>query len=450
MTWETLYDAFDPELPVVNRPEWRVARTQGPTERIARWMDLPKGTPQVLLTGTPGSGKSTELYRLAEARADKEFVVLLDLDRHFTEVVGDPTALQRVAAWEVCFLAVLALVRAGEDALGLRFDTEKRELGAAWSRIAKSSQTPEASDLDVGALLRSMAVFASGIAVVAGAAPTAGAGAVVLSLLAGAKEAGMGFRWKLPIGLGRRALPDQDEDLQGLVLVVNRVLGRIQSAHRAVLLIIDGLDRIRELTQARALFVDSTMLARFSCRLVVCGPYALRHRPELAQVRGFRPLTLVNEPVVDQREPWKHGPGIAVFHALFERRAAEAKGLIAAPLLDRLAYYSGGRARDFVRLIRMLAERMMLDDAETPTESHVDDVLDEARRLRETGLNRKHIRVLNDLAADPLRQMPDDPAAWDLLQWDCVLPYPDGSEWFFPHPLLTLNLLRPWPPGSTA
>jgi hypothetical protein len=451
--WEQIYDVFDPERPVVDHPAWRVDRTKGPARQVSRLLDLRVGTPRVLLTGTVGSGKSTELHRIAEARSQVEFVVLLDLDRHFTDVVGDPAALQRVASWEVCFLVGLALVRAAEEVLDLSFDGRKKELSEAWSKAARASHTTDSPELDVGALARSMVVFASSVVGAAvGATTGVGVAAVGLSALGAVKEAGGGFKWRLPISLARKTLPDQDEHLQNLLGVVNRILGEIQQAHRPVLLVIDGLDRIKDVAHARLLFVESEVLARLACRLVVCGPYALRHRPELAQVRGgFRPVTLVNEPVVDQAKPWVHGPGVRVFRELFHRRTDEiAPTLQLDAVVDRLAWYSGGRARDFVRLVRMLAEQALLDGTETPGETQVAAVLDEARRLRETGLNRHHIKVLNEVVADPRRELPEDAAAWDLLQWDCLLPYPNNSEWFFPHPLLTMNVVRPWPPAGTS
>ena len=41
--------------------------------------------------------------------------------------------------------------------------------------------------------------------------------------------------------------------------------------------------------------------------------------------------------------------------------------------------------------------------------------------------------------------------AKDFRHW-CLLPYPNGSEWYFPHPLLTLRRVQlpPRKAGSTA
>src|SRR4051812_34457218 len=105
-TWKTILNRFDPDL--VSPHAWRADREESPAAKILTSLDRPVQTPpKVLLTGTIGTGKSTELLRVAEARARNgdDFVILLDLVRHFRKVVGDLEALQNVTAWEVCFLA---------------------------------------------------------------------------------------------------------------------------------------------------------------------------------------------------------------------------------------------------------------------------------------------------------------------------------------------------------
>jgi hypothetical protein len=63
--------------------------------------------------GTVGTGKTTELLRLAEARAGKELVVFLDLDRHFSDVLGDAPALQHVHSDEPRLRALVERLAAG-------------------------------------------------------------------------------------------------------------------------------------------------------------------------------------------------------------------------------------------------------------------------------------------------------------------------------------------------
>lgn len=263
-----------------------------------------------------------------------------------------------------------------------------------------------------------------------------------LHLLEAVVDAG---RWSLPLGIKKRVLPDQESQVQTLLACVNVLIGLVQQRGTRVLLIIDGLDRIQEFDKARELFIESSMIGSLNCRLVLCGPYVLRYNSAINAVRGFSDVPpLVEEPVLDKAHPETPGPGVAFFRELFQRRVADlrAPNLIREKELGRLAYYSGGRAREFVTLIRAVVTRAWDADAEEVGAALVDDAIDERRRRRETGLHVGHEKIMAAIAADPEHRLPADPLAHDLVAYGAVLPYPDGSEWYYPHPLLMIRFVR--------
>lgn len=445
--WEQLYKRFDPLLPAQDRSS-RADRERSPAGEIATLLGMPFAETRVLLTGTVGTGKSTELLRIAEARAAEDFVVVLDLHRHFSQVMGDEQALERVEAWEVVFLAGVALVRAVTDLLPYPIPEQHLEdLARAWRKLAEVTKTPSEAEVDISGLAKAMIVLGSQAAAPLGGGAVADAGLKVLGAVADA------VRWKLPIGRGKRPPPDQDDHMQTLLAAVNTIIGHVQHRFRRVLFVIDGLDRIRNFERAEALFLRSELIAQLACRIVVCGPFALRSHPAASAIPRFdRVHVLVNEPVMRKDQPSEHGPGVPFFCELYRRRTADldVRELVADDLLEHLAYHSGGRARDFVKSIRMLAEVGWTSDAERATRPLVDKVLDEARRLLEMGLDKGHIEVLEEIAADPLRRLPADPRARDLLSYGQLLPYPNESEWYYPHPLLTMHLVRTNRAGSTG
>jgi hypothetical protein len=447
--WEEIYKRFDPFRPVDN-PAWRAARPRSPANEIIRLVDVPFGEPRALVTGTIGTGKSTELLRMAEARSGRDFVVVLDLVRHFSEVVGDEQALRSVEAWEVVFLAGLAVLRAANEVLPYPIPQSMQDdLGRAWERAAKATDTPrpQGMQLDVSALAKAMVVVASAglplLGLPAGGAAAASVGLKALDVVAG------GAKWSLPLGQATKRKPDQDAEMQSLLFAVNAIIGYVQTKATRVLLLIDGLDRIAELERAESLFLRSEMIALLACRLIVAGPFSLRSHPAAGAIPRFSEVTpIVNEPVMDKHDPGKLGPGVGFFGEIFQRRTADLDtvGLIPPELLAKLAYYSGGRARDFVKSIRSLAEQAWLDDAPVATEPLVDKVLDKMRRLLETGLDEGHIGVLERVMKNPLHRLPGDGKARDLLTYGQLLPYPNETEWYYPHPLLLMHLLR----ASTA
>lgn len=440
--WQQLYQRFD-VYEYVTSSRWRAARALSPARKIIEILSTPFASDaRILVTGTIGTGKTTELLRVVEARANHEFVVFLDLARHFDRL-GRIEGLQHVSQWEVCFLVGLALYRTAEELLGFPFPKDVlKDLASAWGELARASGTPQPAQVDLGKLAKAL--------VSVGAAIVGGPGAAVAGAGVGAAAEAVRANWNLPMGASSVRIPDDDEQVKTMLNTVNRVIGEVQTRHRPVLLVIDGLDRIRDIERARELFVESDVLARLACRVVLCGPFALRHHPTASAVPRFQFQPLVNEPVLDQHDPTKPGPGLPFFTELFQRRTTDLDGasLVAQPLLDHLAFYSGGRARDFVKMIRLIAQEAWQADVDAATDDIVDSVIDQERRLLETGLHRGHIDVLEAVMRDPDHRLPKDDLVWELLTLSRLLPYPDHSEWFYPHPLLTRHLLSRT--GSTS
>lgn len=447
--WEALYHRFDPKVPAVQM-KWRSERPLSPTAPVSKALDRPFGIPRVLMTGTTGTGKTTELLHIAEGRARKEFVVFLDLVRHFDEVVNNHNALQYVSPWEICFLSGLAILRAAKERAAFQLaDTHVRDLEDAWKQLAKlSGEASEIPELDAAKLAQSMVLSAS--TAIAGTAlgPVGTATGMALSALGAIAEAG---KWSIPVGREKRELPDDEPRIQSLRMCVNRIIGLVQQRVGRVLLIIDGLDRIREFGRAEALFLHSQMISQLDCAMVVCGPFVLRTRGAIGRLQGYTDVPpVVNVPVLSQNNPLERGPGIPFFLDLFERRVADlpAKNLVASPLLEKMAYYSGGRVREFVGFAQRLAMFAWDDDLTTATETVIDAVLDERRRVLETGLTIGKIRLLEAIARDQKHDLPDGEMALELLENDTVMPFPDGREWYYPHPLLTISRLNVKPAGQ--
>jgi hypothetical protein len=212
--WETIHRRFDPDTPP--EPKWRADRDVSPADDIVMALDRPYEGVHVLLTGTVGTGKTTELLRVAERRtaSGAEFVVFLDLDHHFNVTVGSSDALQHIASWEVCFLVGVALLRAADDRFGYQFpEDQRRELSEAWQALAKATETPVPdARVDLGALAKSVTLVVSAAA--APAAPAAAAGLKLLEGVAGA------VRWSM--GRSKKTVSDEDASAKNLLACVNR------------------------------------------------------------------------------------------------------------------------------------------------------------------------------------------------------------------------------------
>ena len=426
-----VYQRFDPEG-APRRLEWRAARPRSPACEILKRLELEIGQGRFLVVGTVGTGKSTELLRIAEGRANRSFVVQLDLVQHFDRVVGDLGALQRVSGWEVVFLAALAVARAARERLGFEFvDGALADLASAWKRAAGKSQVPDIAqaETDLPKLAKSMVILAS--SAVGGTAAAAAADTLLAPLDT------VDVKWRLPVGRAKKALDDQAVEVQTLLQAANVLINDIQhQLGRTVLLVLDGLDRIESREDAHALFGDSAILAHVQCNSVICAPFVLRHDTRLATVRGFEVKILVNEPVLAQDDPARPGPGVDFMLDVFRRRTADLRAPIGDALVRELAYRSGGRLRDFVKLMRELAGQVLLREGEAASAEDLEAALREQRLLLEAGLNTEHLRALREVMTDPRHRLPPGTIGYELLRTNRLLPYPDGSEWYYPHALL--------------
>lgn len=439
--WKTVYERFDPERPAEEHA-WRVARPYSPREVIGKGLERPMGWPRhYMVFGTTGTGISTELKAAAEERSRASMVVFLDLVDHFSRIVGDEAALQHVQAWEVLFLAGLAIHRSAEELLGrewsARYLDEFQEAVRALGPAPAGARRPA---IDVAKLVSATAAAVGG--------PIGGLAGEGLRMLG---EAGKSARWDFEIGRrDQSSLPDQDPRVRRLLDAVNQLIGAIQSEYQRLVVVIDGLDRIKSEDTARRLFVDSTVLGELSCAIVVDAPLLFKHTSLVTRVRHFTPLVLANVPVIDQFDHRGEGPGIEIMKEVYRRRVGDlgpgtALG-IPEPLLDRLAYYSGGRMRDFVRLVRLVSEACWDRDLPLADEAAVDACIDERRRIQELGITQEALEILKQVVQHPQHLLPASPRTQALVEQNHLLPYPGESQWYFPHPLLMQHLLRlaPW------
>lgn len=436
--WQQVVARFDPAKPTL--PGWRIERTGSPANQIIQMLKRPPGmgTPRILLHGTVGTGKTTELYRIAEARAADDLVVFFDIEGYF-EALGDKAALQKVSSWEVCFLAAMCLVARAQSQLGMTFEQRLLDAaGTAWKKLATATSVTPAPALDVAAFTKGLLTMAplllAPITTTAAIAATGGV-AVTAALLDGVKD------WKIPMGQAR-TIGDQAPEVQSLLGAINQLIAEVQKNHRRVLFIIDGLDRIRDRQRAIELFGDSQLLLKLIAPVVVTAPYILRSDRSGA-IEGWNVKILVNEPVLDGHSPPDPGPGLQVFQKLFEHRVADlTPGLLTAEQVKKLAMASGGRARAFVNLVRNVALAAFDEDAPRATDKMLDEVIDSTRRTLEHGIHTGYISVLKGVLADKDHRLPESPHTLELLNTFALLPYPNESEWYYPHYLLTLKLLR--------
>ncbi|MEL6179617.1 MAG: hypothetical protein AAFS10_11730, partial [Myxococcota bacterium] len=353
--WEEVYNTFDPIMPVTD-PRLRVARSPSysPVEKVVPSIRRPFGRRTILVAGGIGSGKSTELLAVGEQLAQDHVVVLLDLWRHLSETVKDSPAIERLQPWELIGIIGLAVLRTGTERFG--HDWQGTDMTFAHALAPVASDVPGAS-VDIAKLATGLAVALGGAA---GAGtlgdPITGA-AVATTGLEFIKAIGPAWSWK--IGLpGSRRRGDQEQGVQSIVSATSALLKSLEEglAGRKVVIIVDGLDRVRTREGFANLFVKSNLLRQIPCDIVVSAHLA-RVQDYRSQLRFDQRYDLANEPVATHGNPRQQGQGVVFFRELVQRRldAIARQPNIDVPnevfpnaVIDRLAWCSGGRLRDFV------------------------------------------------------------------------------------------------------
>ncbi len=434
--WRAVHEVFDPIRPVTD-PALRVEREPryNPMVELDRRLRLPLERMCYGVAGSVGSGKSTELLATADGLTDDALVVFVDLWRHFESSVRDPGALDHLQPWELIGLLGLSLVRAGTDRFGHDWGERREQLAEALGAFTATDGAHPSVDISR---------LAGGLAVAAGGAVGAIAG-TGLQLLKAATDS---TTWTWRIGLrDRKRTSDQEPRVRRVLDATNAVIEALQSAYdRKLILVVDGLDRVRVPSTFEDLFVESNLLRELACDTVVCAELGLvqRYRSRLRLSKTFE---LTNLPVASPRDPAAEGSGIGFFEEVVRRRLASVEGPVPAgafppELVRRLAWCSGGRLRDFMSLVREIAVHGLMDGVTTIRPEAVEAVVDDLRREREGGLNADEIDELQRVLDDPKHRLPGGEVALDLLDKHLLLAYPNESTWYLPHPVLMLKLLQ--------
>lgn len=440
--WQQVHDRFPVDVPATDA-KWRVPRPDQRLDRLRQALAIPFARKKCLLLGTQGSGKTTELYALLGQLPGNRVGVYLDVADHVRNKLGDERVMDRMAAWEVVFLVGLAVWRVAKQ-LGFAGDTEGEAIAnAAAPLLAVPGADPP--KVDYAKLAAAMTVGLAAAATATAALPGLGVGGLeFLKNVAGAAE------WKLPFGRGTTAPPDADQHARRLLDATNRVLKNLEAQQWRFVVVIDGLDRVRDGGAIQRLFLESTLLGQLDAFTIATGPVALSRQARLGQLSGWEPTVLPELTVFDAQKPEVPAGQLPFFEELWRVRTADLDVAIEPAALHRLAWASGGRLRDFVRLAQNVAIDAYGQRVSVATVALCDALIAHEEQTLSTGFHRGYHDVLSRVQNDPEHQLPDLERRADgtnlvdeLLARYWLLPYRNGHEWFYPHPLLLHRLSPP-------
>lgn len=435
--WRRLYELCDPthrlhtaELELfVERPD-SVARRIANTLRSGfdaqgKWV----------ICGSVGAGKSTELTRLAQLLRDDFAVVGVDL----WQASG---RIDQITPAEILFCIGAATVRTARIRFGHEVDaTLVKNLGQAFNGLLDKRHEIDVTDFMEGVALLGVDLFAPGV----GSATGAGLRAV---------KAATGTL-RLPVGRARvggltRPVKDGDPALDELISVVDDILTDVRST-REPLVLVDGLDKLTEITAIRELFATSRVLAGPHAPLIYTGPVTLMVAAEWSAAgnhftRERLSNLAVEPPATPLREvsPETIRLGRAGMRDVIVRRCRRADLELDAAFADEsielLITKSGGLVRQLLMLLRGATKQAGLDRrgrVELDGAREACNVLRKEFEITMTDTRRKELEFIAAHGEPQGGQV-----SHELLLWNYAVPYANGELWFSPNPLINLDKRR--------
>jgi len=393
---------------------------------------------QALLTGCRGSGKSSELMRLAQEVADEFFVVWFDAETTLNDY--------SVNQFDVLLGIGLAAHKAAHQA-GLRPPQKLAEnLSKSLAKVVRKYEDRVGFTLNLNQLLKQVTALFIG----------AGAGAA-----AGPAGSALGAATGVMLASTKLELNVRDEFVRNLELPANRsaVIGALNEiigwagkrSLKPVLIIVDGLDRVSA-ARARLLFAESSLLSEPACALIYAAPIEFYFR---IGARGANDYftdykILPNLPVV-KRPPtgddWRaerqdDEAAIEVMRKVvrkrLENRGLQQRAVVTDEALDVMAKMSGGVMRDLIRLF---------SDATTFAQALKRERIDEEVARKSVYKHRRemsgrmtvvHRNALIDVLKEGcLKDGNQTEVEDDLVKALYLLSYQSGDDaWFDAHPNL--------------
>ncbi len=399
---ETLADAFnafDPRTPLSDEAfeAFYVPRPIG-TEKLLGDLQADRSrTSKWLFTGHRGSGKSTELIRLANELANQHFTVyftveeVLDMaDLDYKDVLLSlGSALYEEAKKQKVGLPKELL----EDLIGWYSTTLKEIEGA----ISADAELEEKADF------------------------------WFLKLVA---------RQRSEVATRKVIRTELESRLSDLIEKIDRIAEAIaKETGRPVLAIVDGLDKVMDLGKARRVYYEggASLLAP-ACKAIYTVPLALFHTTEFGQVRvTFDDYFSLPNVKVDRRDGKPDEDGRTMLRDLVHRRIAP--GLIAAQAIERLAELSGGVLRELIALAKDACSFARVRKGDRVDVEDVDRAASRLRSVFAGMLTEAHYRELWRIHTDPLHRYTNSPTAQELVHNLSLLEYGDGDAWWDVHPV---------------
>lgn len=399
---------FDPRKPLSGEAlqDFYIDRPGNPLQRMLIYLQglgLAGQPVKLLFTGHVGSGKSTELNKLATLLKNQFFIVNLDVrhslnlaDLTYVDILlGLATALFRRATEEDVLAKAPAQIASGvwED---VSLFIERTIFGPVHLPSPKAAASFSAK----------------------------------VNVLAAQFEAKFSQETSTRQAVRKHMESRVAELVEKLDFVTRLVRDRYK---RPVLFFIENTDK-PDLDRARDLFFNHThSLTAFQAAAIYTFPVGLRYSPDFTLIKDhFDKHVVLPNIKVAERDGSKSPDGIAHLRHAVELRAA--LDLFDPKALDTIVRASGGLIRTLIRLVQGAAVHALSTGEERITSESAQAAINEEEADYIAALSADDYTVLAERMAD--RELSSDDAVQRLLQSRALMEYANGAPWCDVHPVI--------------
>lgn len=379
--------------------------------------------PKVLLFGSRGCGKSTELARVEQTLRDRFLVVGLDVG------LNAMIKADLLSAEELILLMGLSIARAAEQVWGYK---PAADLAAMTAAIRPMLPEKLSGKIDLGALARGLVLFGTTLV-----DPTGVGATVAKNLMELTRDAG---RFEYDVGGLLQRLPSNNPAME-LLTAVNALIRKVEEhGGRKPLLLVDTLDMIDDAERSFNLLTDHDLLPAVGCPMVIVGPSVLQQESKQLRLQNsFHDIVLLYHVRCRKMEApdQPDEKGVTKLHELVRMRVDRVgAGPLFSPLAeDILVDACGGAVRELVRLLEMAAAQAQFSGHKRVELEDANFAIKKLRRRFETYLSSEDLETLRE-TRDQRRIPRMDSVALRLLNDNRILAYSNGKEWYYPHAIL--------------
>ncbi|HEX9989002.1 MAG TPA: hypothetical protein VGE45_11070 [Chloroflexia bacterium] len=383
---------------------WFIEREGSPRRRMKIALGL--ATKQkVLLIGHRGSGKSTELRKLAEEMENEFELVGFDvLDITGRTNIEYEDLMLSISTQVTRHCIQKNLVR---QPLAGPVQQKLEELRDWWMQVvAGTGFRPASAEVEIG---------------------------LQIETLLGQVEIGVQQSSQT-----REAIKDQiNRQMPDLIRRLNWVIEQAEAGNRKkLMLVVEGMDKINQDCAMQIFRDQSPTITAPNATMIFTFPIALRHTDDYNSIRlKFDHVWfLPNISVFHSDGTTLHDEGVEASRNLVLSRMEE--NLIEGAALDLLVRNYGGIPVRMVYLVQLAATFALARDerAASITTADVEDAIKELRREMRTPLTRKDLEVLSERHRD--RTLTNDEIEQRLLYNGSLIDYSNGETWCDAHPAL--------------